>query len=36
MTTTTIIPSGQISESVRYFLRIGCLGFGDLLPSWDR
>ncbi len=28
MTTTTIIPSGRISELVRYFLRLGFLGFG--------
>jgi chromate transporter len=28
MTTTTIIPSGRIGELVRYFLRLGCLGFG--------
>src|SRR5258705_419366 len=28
MTTPTIIPSGWISELVRYFLRLGCLGFG--------
>jgi chromate transporter len=27
-TTTTTIPSGQISELVRYFLRLGFLGFG--------
>jgi chromate transporter len=27
-TTTTTIPSGRISELVRYFLRLGCLGFG--------
>jgi chromate transporter len=28
MTTTTTIPSGQISGLVRYFLRLGFLGFG--------
>src|SRR5258707_9077490 len=28
MTTTTTIPRGQISELVRYFLRLGFLGFG--------
>src|SRR6202140_2158165 len=28
MTTTTTIPHGQISELVRYFLRLGFLGFG--------
>ncbi len=28
MTTTTIIPEGRIGELVRYFLRLGCLGFG--------
>jgi chromate transporter len=28
MTTTTTIESGRISELVRYFLRLGCLGFG--------
>src|SRR2546426_7377850 len=28
MTTTTTIPSGQISELVRYFRRLGFLGFG--------
>jgi chromate transporter len=28
MTTTTTIPGGRISELVRYFLRLGCLGFG--------
>src|SRR6267378_5040142 len=28
MTTTTTIPSGRISELVRYFLRLGFLGFG--------
>src|SRR5258706_7186522 len=28
MTTTTIIPNGRISELVRYFLRLGFLGFG--------
>jgi chromate transporter len=28
MTTTTTIPSGRIGELVRYFLRLGCLGFG--------
>jgi chromate transporter len=27
-TTTTIIPEGRIGELVRYFLRLGCLGFG--------
>jgi chromate transporter len=27
-TTTTTIPGGRISELVRYFLRLGCLGFG--------
>src|SRR5260370_12321984 len=27
-TTTTTIPSGRISELVRYFLRLGFLGFG--------
>src|SRR5229473_2889889 len=27
-TTTTTIPSGRISELVRYFLRLGLLGFG--------
>jgi chromate transporter len=26
--TTTTIPGGRISELVRYFLRLGCLGFG--------
>ena len=26
--TTTIIPAGRIGELVRYFLRLGCLGFG--------
>jgi len=28
MTTTTTIPSGQVSELVRCFLRLGFLGFG--------
>jgi chromate transporter len=28
MTTTTTIESGRIGELVRYFLRLGCLGFG--------
>src|SRR6266568_1652733 len=28
MTTTTTIPSGRIGELVRYFLRLGFLGFG--------
>ena len=28
MTTTTTVPSGRISELVRYFLRLGFLGFG--------
>src|SRR5256885_770390 len=28
MTTTTTIPTGQITELVRYFLRLGFLGFG--------
>jgi len=28
MTTTTIVPEGRIGELVRYFLRLGCLGFG--------
>jgi chromate transporter len=28
MTTTTTIERGRISELVRYFLRLGCLGFG--------
>jgi len=28
MTTSTTIPHGPISELVRYFLRLGCLGFG--------
>jgi chromate transporter len=28
MTTTTTIPGGRIGELVRYFLRLGCLGFG--------
>src|SRR4051794_38528615 len=28
MTATTTIPGGRISELVRYFLRLGCLGFG--------
>ncbi len=28
MTITTIIPEGRIGELVRYFLRLGCLGFG--------
>ena len=27
-TTTTTIPEGRIGELVRYFLRLGCLGFG--------
>ena len=27
-TTTTTIPSGRIGELVRYFLRLGFLGFG--------
>src|ERR1700722_5342698 len=27
-TTTTTIPQGRIGELVRYFLRLGCLGFG--------
>jgi chromate transporter len=27
-TTATIIPEGRIGELVRYFLRLGCLGFG--------
>jgi chromate transporter len=27
-TTTTTIPSGRIGELIRYFLRLGCLGFG--------
>ena len=27
-TTTTTIPTGRIGELVRYFLRLGCLGFG--------
>ena len=27
-TTTTTIPSGRINELVRYFLRLGFLGFG--------
>ena len=26
--TTTIVPEGRIGELVRYFLRLGCLGFG--------
>src|SRR5712672_3861152 len=28
MTITTSIPEGRIGELVRYFLRLGCLGFG--------
>ena len=28
MTTTTSTESGQLGELVRYFLRLGCLGFG--------
>ena len=28
MMTTTIVPEGRIGELVRYFLRLGCLGFG--------
>jgi chromate transporter len=28
MTTTTTIERGRVSELVRYFLRLGCLGFG--------
>src|SRR5260370_25469984 len=28
MTTTTTIPGGRIGELVRYFLRLGFLGFG--------
>lgn len=28
MTTTAIIPEGRIGELIRYFLRLGCLGFG--------
>jgi chromate transporter len=28
MTTTTDIEHGRIGELVRYFLRLGCLGFG--------
>src|ERR1700749_709748 len=28
MTTTTTVESGRIGELVRYFLRLGCLGFG--------
>jgi chromate transporter len=28
MTTTTTVPEGRIGELVRYFLRLGCLGFG--------
>jgi len=28
MTTTAIIPEGRIGELVRYFLRLGYLGFG--------
>jgi chromate transporter len=28
MTTTAMIESGRIGELVRYFLRLGCLGFG--------
>jgi chromate transporter len=28
MTSTTIIPEGRTGELVRYFLRLGCLGFG--------
>src|SRR6201995_1148880 len=28
MTTTTTIEAGRISELARYFLRLGCLGFG--------
>src|ERR1700754_4210015 len=28
MTMTTTIPEGRIGELVRYFLRLGCLGFG--------
>jgi chromate transporter len=28
MTTTTTIPEGRIGELVRYFLRLGFLGFG--------
>jgi chromate transporter len=28
MMTTTTIPEGRIGELVRYFLRLGCLGFG--------
>jgi chromate transporter len=28
MTISTTIPSGRIGELVRYFLRLGCLGFG--------
>src|ERR1700744_3393755 len=28
MTTTTTMESGRIGELVRYFLRLGCLGFG--------
>src|SRR6201985_474958 len=28
MTTTTTIEQGRIGELVRYFLRLGCLGFG--------
>ena len=28
MTTTTTTEPGRIGELVRYFLRLGCLGFG--------
>jgi chromate transporter len=28
MTTTAIVPEGRIGELIRYFLRLGCLGFG--------
>jgi chromate transporter len=28
LTSTTTIPDGRIGELVRYFLRLGCLGFG--------
>jgi chromate transporter len=27
-TTTTTIPEGRVGELVRYFLRLGCFGFG--------
>src|ERR1700686_3320935 len=36
MTKTTTIPSGRIGELVRYFLRLGFLGFGGPVALWGQ